>query len=82
MMQPENKFIEYVDAMVTCEIAMQMAFKYKEPVNKIVAATARRVSMRCADKQNRNVFLGLSQSEFPATLLYQFRTMFDEAISK
>ena len=77
-----NPLIEYLDALVTCEIAMQMARKYKEPVNKVVASVAKTISKRCTDKQNRNVFLGLSKSEFPAAMLYQFRTMFDEAISQ
>lgn len=80
-MQPEDKFIEYVDALVTCELGMYIALKYKEPVDTVVVATALRVSMRCADKQNRSVFLGLSKSDYPAALLYHFRTLFDAAIS-
>lgn len=81
-MQPEEKFTEYVDALVTVELALAMAVKYKEPVNKPVAQCARLVAMRCKDLANRQLFLGVSKDEYPAVLVYQFRTMLDEEISK
>ena len=81
-MQPEEKFTEYVDALVTVELALAMARKYKEPINKPVAQCARLVAMRCKDLANRQLFLGVSKDEYPAVLVYQFRTMLDEEISK
>lgn len=81
-MQPEDKFHEYIDALSTCEIAMLIARKYKEPVNKVVAQCARMVAMRCKDLKNRQLFLGVSKDEYPAVLVYQFRTMLDDEISK
>lgn len=81
-MQPEDKFLEYIDAISTCEIAMHIAIKYREPVDKTVANCARMVAMRCKDLRNRQLFLGVSKDESPAVLVYQFRTMLDEEISK
>ena len=79
-MQPEEKFTEYVDALVTVELALSMARKYKEPVNQPVAQCARLVAMRCKDLANRHLFLGVSKDENPALSIYQMRTMFDEMI--
>lgn len=81
-MQPEDKFLEYIDALSTCELAMLIARKYKEPVNRTVANCARMVAMRCKDLRNRQLFLGVSKNEFPAVMVYHFRTMLDEEISK
>lgn len=74
--------MEYTDGLVTCELAMLIAAKYNEPVDNVVRATAHRVYMRCNNQQNRNVFLEISQNEHPAALLYQFRTLYDKALSK
>lgn len=80
-MQAEDRFNEYVDALVTIELSILMARKYKEPVNKTVAQCARVVSMRCKDLANRKLFLGVSKDEYPALGIYQIRTTFDEMIS-
>lgn len=76
-----DKFYEYYDCLMSLELSSLMARKYKEPVNKSVAQCARVVAMRCKDLKNRQVFLGVSKSEFPAAAVYQMRTMFDEMIS-
>lgn len=80
-MQPEEKFSEYVDALVTVELALAMARKYKEPVNKPVAQCARLVAMRCKDLANRQLFLGVSKSECPGVMVNMMRITFDEMIS-
>lgn len=80
-MQPEEKFTEYVDALVTVELALAMAVKYKESVNKPVAQCARLVAMRCKDLANRQLFLGVSKSECPGVMVHMMRITFDEMIS-
>ena len=81
-MQPENKFIEYIDALVTCELAMMMAIKYKEEPDSPVRSCAMRMTLKCLDSTNKKLFLGVSKSELPSAMIYHFRTMLDEAISK
>lgn len=81
IMQPEERFNEYVDALITVEISMSIARKYKEPVNKTVVDCARVVAMRCKDLANRKLFLGVSKDEYPALCIYRMRTSFDEMIS-
>lgn len=80
-MQPEEKFIEYTNALVTVELALAMALKYKEPVDKPVAQCARLVAMRCRDLANRKLFLGVSKSECPGVMINMMRITFDEMIS-
>lgn len=73
---------EYINALVTCELAMMIARKYKEPVNKAVSHCAKVQSKKCTDSRNAKVFLGVSKSESSAMMIYQFRTMLDEEPSK
>ncbi|UEN68860.1 gp64 [Shigella virus Moo19] len=73
---------EYIDALVTCEIAMLMAIKHKENPNVSVALCAARQSLKCTNRMNRDLFREVSKSELPAVMVYSFRTMLDEAISK
>lgn len=80
-MQPEEKFTEYVDGLVTVELAMAMARKYKEPVDEPVAQCARLVAMRCKDLANRQLFIGVSKSECPGVMVSMMRITFDEMIS-
>lgn len=80
-MQPEEKFIEYTDALVTVELALAMALKYREPFDKPVAQCARLVAMRCRDLANRKLFLGVSKSEYPGVMVNMMRITFDEMIS-
>lgn len=82
MMQPEDKFIEYIDALVTCELAMMLARKYKEPIDKAVCHCALAQSAKCRDSRNANLFLRIAMCDFPAAMVYHFRTMLDEEISR
>lgn len=76
-----DKFYEYYDCLMSLELSSHMARKYNRPLDKSVAQCARVVAMRCKDLKNRQVFLGVSKSKFPAAAVYQMRTMFDEMIS-
>lgn len=73
---------EYIDALITCELAMLMACKHKEPVDEAVRKCAFIVANKCTNWNNRMVFIGVSKSELPSVVIYQFRTMLDEKISK
>lgn len=73
---------EYIDALVTCELSMLMATKYKENPNDAVAACAARQSLKCTNRMNKNLFREVSKSELPAVMVYQFRTMLDEELSR
>lgn len=81
MMSPEEKFNEYYDCLLTCELSVAMARKHGGQLDKAAKLTAAKVAMRCKDQSNRKVFLGLSKAEMPALTLYQMRTMFDEMVS-
>jgi len=80
-MEPIHKFQEYYSALIKCELAMNMARIYKEPVNSKVSKCALVVSKQCKDSRNKKLFIGVSKSEFSAASIYQMRTMFDEQIS-
>jgi len=77
-----NAGIEYLDSLVSCELAMMMAIKYKEPVDSAVKRCAAIVSARCTNEKNKQVFSRLSNDNLPAVTIYQFRTMLDEELSK
>lgn len=81
MMTTTDKFHEYISALVSVELSMMMAIKWKEPVNLKVKASCLLVAMRCKDLKNRQLFLGVSKAEFPAAMVYHIRTMLDEQIS-
>lgn len=72
---------EYINALVTCELAMMMAITYKEPVDKAIRGCALIASSKCTNWNNKMVFLGVSKSELPAAMVYHFRTMLDEQLS-
>ena len=73
---------EYIDALVTCELAMMMARKYKEPIDKAVSCCALAQSIKCKDPRNSNLFLRIAMCDVPAAMVYHFRTMLDEEISR
>ena len=73
---------EYIDTLVTCELAMMMAIKHKENPNDAVAACAARQSVKCTNRMNKDLFCGVSKAELPAVMIYHFRTMLDEEISR
>lgn len=73
---------EYIDALVTCELAMMMAIKHEENPNNAVAICAARQSLKCTNRRNKDLFREVSKTELPAVMVYNFRTMLDEAISK
>lgn len=73
---------EYTDALVTCELAVMMAIKYGKEPNFSVRMCAARMSLKCSNPMNKKLFFGVSKSHSPATLIYHFRTMLDEELSK
>lgn len=72
---------EYIDALVTCELAMMLAIKDKKNPNLTVRLCSAIMSLKCSDSRNKQLFLGVSKSESPAVMIYQFRTMLDEQLS-
>lgn len=73
---------EYIDTLVTCELAMMMAIKHAGNPNDAVAVCAARQSLKCTNRMNKDLFREVSKAELPAVMVYNFRTMLDEAISK
>lgn len=73
---------EYINALVTCELAMMMAIKYSENPNDCVGVCAAKQSSKCTNKLNMNLFREVSKSELPAAMVYHFRTMLDEELSR
>lgn len=73
---------EYIDALVTCELAMMLAIIDKKQPNLPVRLCAARMSLKCSHPMNKKLFLGVSKSELPAAMIYHFRTLLDEEISR
>lgn len=77
-----NPLGEYIDALVTCELAMIMAIKHEENPNDAVAVCAAIQSLKCTNRMNKDLFREVSKAELPAAMIYHFRTMLDEEISR
>jgi hypothetical protein len=71
---------EYINTLVTCELAMMMAIKYKENPNDCVGPCAAIQALKCTNRMNMALFREVSKSESPAAMVYHFRTILDENI--
>lgn len=73
---------EYLDALVTLELAAVVAQKEKRPVNTAVRACWRAISHRVNNDLNRKIFRGVSRQVFCHGALCMLRRQLDEAISE
>lgn len=69
---------EYLDALVTLELAVRLAEKDKRPVNKTIKACWSAIRCRVQNDLNRKIFDGLSRQLLPHGALCMLRRQLDE----
>ncbi len=69
---------EYLDALVTLELAVRLAEKDKRPVNKAIKACWSSIRCRVQNDLNRKIFDGLARQLLPHGALCMLRRQLDE----
>ncbi len=70
---------EYLDALVTIELAVAVARRDGRPVNAAIRACWANVRQRITNQLNRDIFDGLSRQMLPHGALCMLRRRLDEA---
>lgn len=73
---------EYIDALVTVELAAAMAQKECRPVNRAIRACWSAIRERVTNKLNRQIFDGMSMQFMPHGALCMLRRQLDAAIDE
>ncbi len=70
---------EYLDALVTIELAAAVARRDGRPVNAAIRACWANIRQRITNSLNRDIFDGLSRQMLPHGALCMLRRRLDEA---
>lgn len=71
---------EYLDALVTLELAARLAEKDKRPVNRAIKACWATIRCRVQNDLNRKIFDGVSRQLLPYGALCMLRRQLDEVV--
>lgn len=71
---------EYLDALVTLELAARLAEKDKRPVNRAIKACWSAIRCRVRNDLNRKIFDGVSRQLLPHGALCMLRRQLDEVV--
>lgn len=72
---------EYLDALVTLELAAKLAQRDKRPVNSVIRACWCTVRPRVTNELNRRIFDGMAKQFMPHGALCMLRRQLDEVAS-
>lgn len=83
-MDDENRYAceQYLDALVTVEIAARLAVIDRRPVNRAIRSCWSAIRPRIDNKLNRQIFDGMATQFMPHGALCMLRRQLDEAISE
>lgn len=83
-MDEENRYAceQYLDALVTVEIAARLAMIDRRPVNRAIRSCWSAIRPRIDNKLNRQIFDGMATQFMPHGALCMLRRQLDEAISE
>lgn len=83
-MDDENRYAceQYLDALVTVEIAARLAMIDRRPVNRAIRSCWSAIRPRIDNKLNRQIFDGMATQFMPHGALCMLRRQLDEAISE
>lgn len=70
---------QYLDALVTVELAVAFALKDRRPVNKAIRQCWLAIRPRIANQLNRDIFDGVSKQFMPHGALCMLRRQLDSA---
>lgn len=73
---------EYLDALVTLELAAVVAQKDKRPVNGAIRGCWSAIKSRVQNQLNRQIFDGVAKQFMPHGALCMLRRQLDEAVSE
>lgn len=73
---------EYLDALVTLELAAVVAQKEKRPVNGAIRRCWSAIKGRVQNQLNRQIFDGVAKQFMPHGALCMLRRQLDEAVSE
>lgn len=71
---------EYLDTLVTIELAAQLAERDKRPVNSTIRACWSAIRPRVANELNRRIFDGMAKQFMPHGALCMLRRQLDEVV--
>lgn len=80
----ENRYAceQYLDALVTVELAAKLAMIDRRPVNRAIRSCWSAIRPRIDNKLNRQIFDGMATQFMPHGALCMLRRQLDEAISE
>lgn len=83
-MDDENRYAceQYLDALVTVELAARLAMIDRRPVNRAIRSCWSAIRPRIDNKLNRQIFDGVATQFMPHGALCMLRRQLDEAISE
>lgn len=74
---------EYLDAVLSVELCLAFAKRYKEPIDERVRACSLTVSKRAIHQRVKNLFMGIALEEMPAvTFLMLQSQVFDSGLNQ
>lgn len=83
-MDDESRYAceQYLDALVTVELAARLAMLDRRPVNRSIRACWSAIRPRIDNKLNRQIFDGVASQFMPHGALCMLRRQLDAAISE
>jgi hypothetical protein len=83
-MHDESRYAceQYLDALVTIELAARMAMLDRRPVNRAIRSCWSAIRPRIDNKLNRQIFDGVASQFMPRGALCMLRRQLDTAISE
>ncbi|ELY4459722.1 hypothetical protein SMZ60_002230 [Cronobacter sakazakii] len=73
---------EYLDALVTVELAAKLAQKDGRKINSTIRATVNALLPRLSDRKVRGIFTGLARQPFPDGALKMLRRQLDSMVGE
>lgn len=73
---------EYLDALVTLELAARMAQREQRPINRAICACWNAVRPRVTNELNRRIFDGMAKQFMPHGALCMLRRQLDESLGE
>lgn len=83
-MDDESRYAceQYLDALVTIELAARLAMLDRRPVNRAIRSCWSAIRPRIYNKLNRQIFDGMANQFMPHGALCMLRRQLDRAISE
>ena len=73
---------QYLDALVTVELAVKFASLDGKKINAAIRETVRQIIPKLTDHKVRSIFIGLTRQAFPDGALKMMRRHLDELVGE